>query len=185
MLRIIRATVLAALISVLGITASHAERIYILKGLTHYIGEWPVDGIADDLRADGHEVVVLNHTDGNDLIDLPDILIGHSMGGNAVLKATQRLIREGKKPPKVVITIDPGKYPLYSYCTKSVRCVNLYAPRALIGGQVVFDPVTGKQIRENYKMTGTIHSTMPAHPKIRAVTVRIVREVLQKETEAK
>ena len=91
------------------IAPAHAERIYILKGLTHYVGEWPVDGIAADLRAQGHDVTVMNHTAGNDLTDLPDIIIGHSMGGNAVLKATQRLVIEGHKPPRLVLTIDPGK----------------------------------------------------------------------------
>lgn len=158
---------------------AHAERIYILKGLTHYVGEWPVDGIAEDLRAQGHDVTVMNHTAGDDLTDLPDIIIGHSMGANAVLKATQRLVLEGHKAPRLVLTIDPGKWPLYSYCTKGVRCVNLYAPRPLIAGQVVYDPITRKPIRENYHLTGTVHASMPAHPKVRATAVRIIKEVLK------
>lgn len=158
---------------------AHAERIYILKGLTHYVGEWPVDGIAEDLRAQGHDVTVSNHTEGDDITELPEIGIAHSMGANALLKATQRLILEGHKPPLLILTIDPGKWPLYSYCTVGVRCVNLYAPRALIAGQVVYDPITKKPIRENYHLTGTVHASMPAHPKVRATAVRIVGEVLK------
>lgn len=171
---------LAALAIVASLVApAQSAKIQIFKGLTHYFGEWPVDGIAEDLRAQGHDVTVSNHTEGDDITELPEIGIAHSMGANALLKATQRLILEGHKPPLLVLTIDPGKWPLYSYCTVGVRCVNLYAPRPLIAGQVVYDPITKKPIRENYHLTGTVHSSMPAHPKVRATAVRIVNEVLK------
>lgn len=172
--------ILAALAIVVSLVApAQSAKIQIFKGLTHYFGEWPVDGIAEDLRAQGHDVTVSNHTEGDDITELPEIGIAHSMGANALLKATQRLILEGHKPPLLVLTIDPGKWPLYSYCTVGVRCVNLYAPRPLIAGQVVYDPITKKPIRENYHLTGTVHSSMPAHPKVRATAVRIVGEVLK------
>lgn len=144
------------------------ETILILRGLTHYSPSgWPAVELKQALEAKGYDVKIGSHTDGDGLESLPDILIGHSMGGNAVLKAAARV----GKGPRLVITLDPGKRPLYRSCPAYVRCVNLYGPRLFIAGETI----TGRRA-ENYRMTGTNHSTFPQHPKIINVVTRIVDE---------
>lgn len=148
--------------------APKKETVLILRGLTHYSEDgYPVDQLARELRKNGYEVRIGNHTEGNDLTKLPDILIGHSMGGNAVLKAAERL----GPGPRVIVTIDPGRRPLYSTCPTHVRCVNLYDPLHPIGGQFVY----GKRA-ENYRIKGTYHASMPTYPKVINAVVRTVNE---------
>jgi hypothetical protein len=144
------------------------EKVLILRGLTHYSQSgWPMQELKAALEKEGYEVTIGNHTAGNDLHTLPSVVIGHSMGGNAVLKAAARL----GKGPRIVVTIDPGRAPLYHSCPTFVRCVNLYDPYHPIGGQ----SVKGKRA-ENYHIRGTVHSTMPQYPKVINAVVRTVNE---------
>jgi pimeloyl-ACP methyl ester carboxylesterase len=144
------------------------ETVLILRGLTHYDPYgWPMNDLKDALEARGYVVTIANHTIGDDLTELPDILIGHSMGANAALKAAARL----GSGPRLVVTLDPGKWPLYYKCPGYVRCVNLYEPRLLFGGGTI----SGRGA-ENYRMRNTDHATFPLDPKIINVVTRIVEE---------
>jgi hypothetical protein len=148
--------------------APKQETVLILRGLTHYDSSgWPMVELKQALEAQGYDVVIGNHTVGDDLTELPDILIGHSMGANAVLKAAARVGRG----PRLVITLDPGKWPLYYRCPEYVRCVNLYQPRLFIGGGTI----SGKTA-ENYRLTQTEHATFPLYPKVINAVVRIANE---------
>lgn len=149
-------------------TPQKQETVLILRGLTHYSADgYPVAQLAEELKKAGYKVRIGNHTEGNDLTSLPDILVGHSMGANAILKAGNRI----GKGPRVIITIDPGRAPLYSTCPSYVRCVNLYDPFHPIGGQFVY----GKRA-ENYRIKGTYHASMPTYPKVINAVVRIANE---------
>lgn len=148
--------------------APKQETVLILRGLSHYAPSgWPAVELKEALEKQGYKVKIGNHTDGDNLSSLPDILIGHSMGGNAVLKAANRV----GKGPRLVLALDPGKRPLWRRCPDYARCVNLYGPRLFIAGETV----TGKRA-ENYLIQGTQHGTFPQYPKVINAVVRIVNE---------
>lgn len=146
------------------------EEVVLLNGLGMYSGYGPMGPIADALKAQGYKVTILNHTDGKRLDHISPVMGGHSMGGNAVLKAVDRLIAAGHKPPRIIVTIDPGRAPLFHRCPEHVRCVNLYDPSHPIGGQYVADTC------ENYIQRGTIHGGMPTFEKVMKAFIRTVNE---------
>lgn len=129
-----------------------AKDAYVLNGLGMYGARGPMGQIADSLTERGFKVKILPHTQGKRLTRMPDVLVGHSMGANAALKAANRL----KRKPRIIVTIDPGRAPLFHKCPPQVRCVNLYNPWHPIGGQEVIGA-------ENVIIPGIIHSFMPMH----------------------
>lgn len=88
----------------------------------------------------------------------PAYLLGHSMGGNAALRQAARCAAAGR-PPRFVVTIDPGRAPLYHTCPPGVRCLNYYDPSHPIGGQEV-DGAT------NVIVPGFTHLQLPSVPRV-------------------
>jgi hypothetical protein len=161
------------------------ETVLLLRGLSHYHPSgWPMVELKRALEKEGYSVTIGNHTDGDELRKLPDILIGHSMGGNAALKAVNRFVYAcdaltSKKDerlacykrslPRHVISLDAGKVPLYSRGPThgATKCTSFWGPRLLIGGQ----PISACT---NYKMKDTDHGTFPQTPKVISGIIRIL-----------
>lgn len=144
------------------------EKVLILRGLTHYSQDgWPMAPLKAELEKAGFIVSIGNHTIDDLPTDTPDILIGHSMGGNTALRLASA--QRTAKQPRLIITLDPGKAPLWHSCPAKVRCVNLYSPRLLIGGQTV-------KGAENYKVKDVPHGTFPLYEKVYKNVTRIALE---------
>jgi len=113
-----------------------------------------MEPIAARMRARGQHVEVLWHDAEASQTACPRYLLGHSMGGNAALRQAARCLQDGH-PPKVVVTIDPGRAPLFATCHVGLRCINFYDPSHPIGGQFV-------QGAQNIRVTGYTHLQLPA-----------------------
>lgn len=87
-----------------------------------------------------------------------DYFIGHSMGGNAALRQAARCATMGR-PPKAVITIDPGRAPLEHTCPPKIPCINYYDPSHPIGGQYVNGA-------KNIVVPGYDHLQLPSVPSV-------------------
>jgi hypothetical protein len=164
------------------------ETVLLLRGLSHYHPSgWPMLELKAALEKEGYEVTIGNHTDGDDIKKMPDILIGHSMGGNAALKAVNRFVYAcdaltkklderkacyARVLPRHVISLDAGKVPLYTRGPThgATKCTSFWGSRLLVGGQ----PVSGACT--NYKMKDTDHGTFPQTPKVINGIVRILND---------
>lgn len=122
--------------------------------------------IAAAMTRRGQHVRVLWH-DAEDQVSCPAYLVGHSMGGNAALRQAARCAAAGR-PPRAVVTIDPGRAPLYHTCPRGVRCFNYYNPGHPIGGQAV----DGAQ---NIIVPGFSHLQLPSVPRVVAGTLAATR----------
>jgi hypothetical protein len=114
--------------------------------------------IAAAMMKRGQHVEVLWHDAADSQTVCPRYLLGHSMGGNAALRQATRCAAAGR-PPHVVVTIDPGRAPLYATCPAKVSCVNYYDPSHPIGGQ----RVSGAK---NIVVSGYSHLQLPSVPKV-------------------
>lgn len=187
------ATAAGAVASGVYLASPQPETVWLVTGLGTYVGTAPFTQTKSELEALGYRVSIKRHNEGDDFTSLPDVLVGHSMGGNAVLKATQRFIDVcnvknksvpdrvacyEKTLPRLVVSIDAGRYPLYSFAPSAatVRCVSLYDPLHPIGGQKVYpNRRTGREC-ENYRIRGTVHIGMPAYEKVVKVVTRTIQE---------
>lgn len=122
--------------------------------------------IADAMTHRGQRVQVLWH-DQEDQRRCPPVLIGHSMGGDAALHQAQRCTLAGR-PPRVVVTIDPGGRPQDAWCPAKVKCVNFYNPMHPIGGEFV-------QGAKNIVVKGYTHLQMPTAPYIVRSTLELTK----------
>ncbi|TCK28293.1 hypothetical protein EV667_2296 [Ancylobacter aquaticus] len=95
---------------------------------------------------------------------VPDVIIGHSMGGETALRYATELARAGYKPP-MVITIDAAPAP--PACTVP-RCVNIAGPgfTRVRGARNISAWDAGARFRN--------HAQLPTHP--------AVQELILKET---
>lgn len=95
---------------------------------------------------------------------VPDVIIGHSMGGETALRYATELARAGYKPP-LVITIDAAPAP--PACTVP-RCVNIAGPgfTRVRGARNISAWDAGARFRN--------HAQLPTHP--------AVQELILKET---
>jgi len=148
------ATLVAALVAAFFMpAAAQAKTAYLLNGLGVYGKPGMFGPIAEALKRKGYTVTILNHTDGKYLTQMPDVLIGHSMGANAALKRSQ-VFR--KNPPKLIVSIDAGRAPLWSTAPKTkARTVDIYCPLHPIGGQYI------EGATEHHVICGTAHLYMP------------------------
>lgn len=135
--------------------------------LVNGLGVYTKPGLMGDLKVElerlGYVVTVLNHLEAKHLTEMPDILIGHSLGANAALKRSQ-VFR--KNPPKLIITIDPGRAPLFHSAHPSTRVVNLYCPYHPIGGQRISGAA------HNQEICGTAHIAMPWDARVIAIIIK-------------
>lgn len=162
------------------------EKVLILRGLTHYDPSgWPAKELKTALEKEGYDVVIGNHTEGKWLASSQyEVIIGHSMGANAALKAVNRWIKdcdtEHKKTdlrkvcyqtklPRLVVSLDAGKWPLHSHgpTHQATRCVSLHGGLRPIGGQRVLSNCV------NYLQKGVPHSTFPQAPKVINTVVKV------------
>jgi hypothetical protein len=123
--------------------------------------------IANAMTARGQHVEEMWHDAETAQTACPAYLIGHSMGGNAALRQAARCATAGH-PPRVVVTIDPGRAPLYHTCPPSVRCLNYYDPAHPIGGQIVDGAL-------NIIVPGFTHLQLPAAPRVTVGTLAATR----------
>ncbi len=95
---------------------------------------------------------------------VPDVIIGHSMGGETALRYATELARAGYKPP-MVITIDAAPAP--PACTVP-RCMNIAGPgfARVRGARNISAWDAGARFRN--------HAQLPTHP--------AVQELILKET---
>jgi hypothetical protein len=133
-------------------TAALAAQIY--NGLLYP----EMDTIATSMQKRGQHVEVLWHDAADSQTACPPYLLGHSMGGNAALRQAARCAAAGK-PPRVVVTIDPGRAPLAHSCPAHVTCVNYYDPSHPIGGQYVSGA-------KNVLVPGYTHLQLPSVPSV-------------------
>lgn len=103
-----------------------APVVLLLDGLgvyveSDYIG---VSALARPLAGQGFQTRTDSHLMMKSKGLLPDVIIGHSMGGESALRYATELARAGYKPP-LVITIDAAPAP--PACTVP-RCVNIAGP---------------------------------------------------------
>lgn len=124
--------------------------------------------IAQQMEKRGQHVQVLWHDAADQQTACPKFLLGHSMGGNAALRQATRCAARGR-PPAVVVTIDPGRAPLFHVCPHKVKCVNYYDPSHPIGGQSVVGAI-------NILVTGYSHLQMPIAPRIVVGALALTKE---------
>jgi hypothetical protein len=139
---------------------------YLLNGLGVYSKPGMMGAIALLLEDEGYKVTILNHTDGKRLTSMPDVLVGHSMGANAALKRSQ-IFR--KNPPKLIVSIDAGRAPLFSRAHPTTRTVSIYCPLHPIGGQAI-------EGATNIQVCGTAHIAMPHDRRV----LKIIKDEVRK-----
>lgn len=145
---------------------AHAKTAYLLNGLGVYSKPGMMGEVAKALEAMGYTVTILDHTDGKRLTQMPDVLVGHSMGANAALKRSQAF---RKNPPKLIISIDAGRAPLFSNAHPTARTVSIYCPLHPIGGQYIYGAT-------NIQVCGTAHIAMPHDPRV----IQIIKNEVEK-----
>lgn len=140
-----------------------AKTATLINGLGVYGNPGMMGPLRDALQKRGYSVTILNHVQGKYISQMPDVLIGHSMGANSALKRSQ-IFR--KNPPKLIVSIDAGRAPLWwSAPNTKAKTISLYCPLHPIGGQYI-------QGAENIEVCGTDHLYMPHDP-------RVIRTILQ------
>lgn len=124
-------SVLLALTVLAGFTgAGHAQEspplVLLLDGLgvyveSNYIG---VSALARPLQQQGFRTRVDSHLMAKTGGIVPDIIIGHSMGGDTAIRYSRQMMRAGAPAP-MVITIDAAPAP--PACVVP-RCINIHGP---------------------------------------------------------
>lgn len=142
--------------------AAQAKTAYLLNGLGVYGNPGMMGPLKSALEKKGFTVTILNHVQGKYLTQMPDLLVGHSMGANAALKRSQAF---RKNPPKLIVSIDAGRSPLFSRAHPTARTVSAYCPYHPIGGQYIDGA-------ENHEFCGTDHLYMPYDPRIIALILK-------------
>jgi hypothetical protein len=146
---------------------AEAKTAVLINGLGVYGNPGMMGEISKALKAKGYTVTTLNHTAGKYLTEMPDVLIGHSMGANAALKRSQ-IFR--KNPPKLIVAIDAGRAPLFSKAHPTARTVSPYCPFHPIGGQYVYGA-------DNIQVCGTAHISMPLDPRVINIIIKEVEKL--------
>jgi hypothetical protein len=141
---------------------------YLLNGLGVYSKPGMMGAIALLLEDEGYRVTILNHTDGKRLTSMPDVLVGHSMGANAALKRSQAF---KKNPPKLIVSIDAGRAPLFHSAPKTAaRTIDIHCPVHPIGGQYIIDA------SKHHMICGTAHIAMPHDKRV----LKIIKDEVRK-----
>lgn len=144
--------------------------VLLLDGLgvyveSNYIG---VSALAGPLRAQGFRTQVDTHFMGKTYGLVPDIIIGHSMGGVMALNYANSLARSGRPAP-LVITIDAAPTP--PPC-RVRECINIRNPGML--------NVYGARNIDAWAAGATFvnHARLPTHPAVRSIILNRTAEFM-------
>jgi hypothetical protein len=141
---------------------AQAKTAYLLNGLGVYGNPGMMGPLKAALEKKGFTVTILNHVQGKYLTQMPDLLVGHSMGANAALKRAKDF---RKYPPKLIVSIDAGRAPLFWKAHPTAKTISAYCPAHPIGGQYI-------QGAENHEFCGTNHLYMPYDPRVIALILK-------------
>jgi len=143
----------------------HHVYVTVYKGLLFD----SVEPLARDIANHGGDVKVFWHDYQRVDLQCPDLIVGHSQGGNAAIRQAVDCQNKGT-PPKAIVVIDAGRFPQTSVVPKEVRfaCASYYDPSHPIGGQYIYGHC------KNTRVPGYSHLQMPSTPQV----VRGVRQIL-------
>jgi hypothetical protein len=138
----------------------------LVNGLGVYTKPGMMGAIRDELVKRGWQVTILNHTDAKRLTWLPRVVIGHSMGANAILKRSRIFI---KNHPDLIVSIDAGRAPLWHRAPESkARVIDISCPWHPIGGQ----EISGAD--HKHEICGTAHIAMPHDRRVLNIIIKEV-----------
>lgn len=150
-------------------TPVHAKTAILVNGLGVYSKPGMMGELQRELVKRGYRVTVLNHIEAKYITAMPDVLIGHSMGANAILKTAQRFRTH---PAKLIVSIDAGRWPLWSYAPNTkARTIDIHCPLHPIGGQEI-SGASDKRI-----VCGTQHLYMPYDPHVIDIIIKEVEKL--------
>jgi hypothetical protein len=172
--------------------AAQPTRVYLLRGLLD-VWSYGMDDLANKLRAVGVEAVVVNHSAWPEIARTlvqqrasgaytgPIVLVGHSLGGDDVVRAAQALGAAGVAVD-LLMPVDPVT-PL-EVPANVKRAINFY--QANNGWGVPLRPAAGfhgaftnadlESNRRDLREVNTGHASIDKGPKVHA---EIIREVLR------
>jgi hypothetical protein len=143
---------------------SKPRTAYLFNGLGVYSNPGMMGAIKVALEKRGWKVTILNHTAAKNLTHMPRVLIGHSMGANAVLKRSAKFI---KNHPELIVSIDAGRAPLWHRAPESkARVVDISCPYHPIGGQ----EIVGAD--KKYEICGTAHIAIPHDARVINIIIK-------------
>ncbi|MCB4771873.1 hypothetical protein LGR54_25000 [Ancylobacter sp. Lp-2] len=143
------------------LTPSSPPLVLLLDGLgvyveTDYVG---VSALSRPLRQQGFRTLSDTHFLNRQAGAVPDVVIGHSLGGSTALSFARDLVRRGHRAP-LVITIDaaPG-----SPACPVERCINIHGPG--------FPNVRGARNIDAWAAGARFvnHASLPTHPAVEAL----------------
>jgi len=175
-----------------GRTAAQPTRVYLLRGLWN-VWSYGMDDLANKLRAVGVNAVAVNHSAWPQIADMlikqrasgeytgPIVLVGHSLGGDDVIRTAQAL-GAANVPVDLLVPVDavtPLEVP-----ANVVRAINVYQAnngwgqplRPAAGFRGVFTNADLESNRRDLREVNTTHTSIDKGPKVHA---EIVREVLR------
>lgn len=148
---------------------AQAKTAILVNGLGIYTKPGMMGEIGKELTQRGFKVTYLNHIEAAYLTEMPDVLIGHSMGANAILKTAQRF---KTYPAKLIVSIDAGRWPLWSYAPNTkARTVSIHCPMHPIGGQEIYGASDTRIV------CGTMHAFMPFDPHVIDIIMKEVEKL--------
>lgn len=146
-----------------------AKTAYLVNGLGVYSKPGMMGPLKSELEKRGYRVTVLNHIEAAYITQMPDVLIGHSMGANAILKTAQRF---RTYPAKLIVSIDAGRWPLWSYAPNTkAKTIDIHCPMHPIGGQYIAGA------SEHYTVCGVQHLYMPQAQRVIEIIVKEVEKL--------
>ena len=175
-----------------GRTAAQPTRVYLLRGLWN-VWSYGMDDLANKLRGAGVEAVVVNHSAWPQIADTlirqrasgeytgPIALVGHSLGGDDVIRTAQALGAAGV-PVDLLVPVDavtPLEVP-----ANVVRAINVYQAnngwgqplRPAAGFRGTFTNADLESNRRDLREVNTTHTSIDKGPKVHA---EIIREVMR------
>jgi hypothetical protein len=136
----------------------------LVNGLFVYGDPGMMGAIKVALEKRGWSVTIMDHNDVKRLTHMSRVMIGHSMGANAVLKRSAKFI---KNHPELIVSIDAGRAPLWHHAPESkARVVDISCPWHPIGGQ----EIVGSD--KKYEICGTAHIAMPHDSRVINIIIK-------------
>ncbi|MCS0503747.1 hypothetical protein [Ancylobacter mangrovi] len=159
------------------VAAAQPPLVLLLDGLgvyveTDYVG---VSALARPLRQQGFRTRTDTHLMNKTRGIVPDIIIGHSMGGDTALRYARKLVASGQPAP-LVITIDAAPAP--PSCPVA-RCINIHGPG--------FPNVRGALNIDAWASGAKFvaHAQLPTHPAVEAIILNRTSDFMrQREARA-